>query len=173
MANTNTSALFTFYFLLFTFCFRVLPTFPPRARAAMFGVRDLPERAVAVTAPFRRPGIQPERPRQKQRRYRPFARARQMCWFHGRASCNCDACRFPCITPAFELCRLEIPHLCEIFRAVNHCRREIRRISRGVGIAHHAIGWCVMRLRFASVGAGLSILAAACAPMPTVALEAI
>src|SRR5687767_7291414 len=45
-------------------------------------------------------------------------------------------------------------------------------MSPGVGIAHHASGWCVMSMRLAGVGLLLFVLAAGCAPMPTIALDA-
>jgi hypothetical protein len=67
---------------------------------------------------------------------------------------------------------LEIPQRCEIFLAVSRRRSEIRRMWHGVGIAHHASGWCVMSMRLALVGLLLFALSAGCAPMPTIALDA-
>jgi hypothetical protein len=95
-----------------------------------------------------------------------------MCWFHVCAQCNRDARRFPFITLSFQLDGLEIPQRCEIFLAVSRRRSEIRRMSHGVGIAHYAVGWCVMNIRLALVGLLLLVLAAGCAPMPAVTVDA-
>src|SRR5687768_5507109 len=58
------------------------------------------------------------------------------------------------------------------FERVVARRSQIRHIPRGSGIAHHPIGWCVMTMRFAGVGFGILFMVGACAPMPTVALQA-
>ena len=54
-------------------------------------------------------------------------------------------------------------------------RSRVRPISghmHGAAFAHHAIGWCVMRMRSGLTGFGLLVLATGCVPMPTVALDA-
>ena len=67
---------------------------------------------------------------------------------------------------------LGIPHWRGIFPAMVRASRRIWRRSRGAGIAHHACGWCVMRMRPGLAGIGLLVLATSCAPMPPIALTA-